>query len=179
MGSNRSPWSTERARNKTRSPTEDRPELAGPAPKRGGIPGKFSNHRCHIPAQSQFTTLCLTEGDAACPDNSVFGDGGGSSGAAAQDGATALSGNSRTLLNNDQMLVVQVHYAAHESLPVHDHSRYPTVYVYLADSRPLRFSHTEAQPISLTRCPVKTGWFRVSPGAAGEAYGYESRSGGE
>jgi hypothetical protein len=84
--------------------------------------------------------------------------------AAAQDGATALTRNYRTLLDNEQMQVVRVHYDPHEELAVHDHSHYPTVYVYLSNSGPVRFSHDEARPFTLTRRPVRTGWFRVSPG---------------
>src|ERR1700674_4636600 len=82
----------------------------------------------------------------------------------AQDGVTALTENYRTLLDNEQMQVVRVHYDPHEELPEHDHSRYPTVYVYLSNSGPVRFVHDEAHPFSLTRRPVRTGGFRVSPG---------------
>src|ERR1700761_3131484 len=82
----------------------------------------------------------------------------------AQDGATALTQNYRTLLDNEQMQVVRVHYDPHEELPVHDHSRYPTVYVYLSNSGPVRFMHDEARPFTITRRPERTGWFRVSPG---------------
>lgn len=84
--------------------------------------------------------------------------------AAAQDGATALSQNYRTLLNNEQMEVVRVHYGPHEALPVHDHSHYPTVYVYLSNSGPVRFMHEGESPYTLMRRPVRKGWFRVSPG---------------
>ena len=38
------------------------------------------------------------------------------------------------------------------------------MYVYLADSGPVRFIHEGAEPYTLTRRPVKKGWFRVSPG---------------
>jgi quercetin dioxygenase-like cupin family protein len=84
--------------------------------------------------------------------------------AAAQDGATALSKNYQTLLDNEQVQVVRVHYDPHEELAEHDHSHYPTVYVYLSNSGPVRFMHDEAHAFALTRRPVRTGWFRVSPG---------------
>jgi quercetin dioxygenase-like cupin family protein len=84
--------------------------------------------------------------------------------AAAQDNATVLAKNYQTLLVNEQVQVVRVHYDPHEELPVHDHSRYPTVYVYLSNSGPVRFMHDEARPFTITRRPVRTGWFRVSPG---------------
>src|SRR5882757_9252513 len=83
---------------------------------------------------------------------------------AAQDGATALQRNYQTLLDNEQMQVVRVHYDPHEKLPTHDHSHYPTVYVYLSNSGPVRFMHNGAAPFTLTRRAVRTGWFRVSPG---------------
>jgi hypothetical protein len=82
----------------------------------------------------------------------------------AQDDATALQQSYRTLLDNDEMQVVRVHYDPHEKLAEHDHSRYPTVYVYLNNSGPVRFIHQEARPFALTRRSVRTGWFRVSPG---------------
>src|ERR1700744_4419628 len=81
----------------------------------------------------------------------------------AQNGATALTQSYRTLLDNEQMQVVRVHYDPHEELPEHDHSRYPTVYVYLSNSGPVRFLHAEARPFTITRRPERAGWFRVSP----------------
>jgi quercetin dioxygenase-like cupin family protein len=83
---------------------------------------------------------------------------------AAQDGAVSLQHNYQTLLDNEQMQVVHVHYGPHEELPVHDHSHYPTVYVYLRDSGPVRFIHDGDSPFTLMRRPVRKGWFRVSPG---------------
>ncbi len=83
---------------------------------------------------------------------------------AAQDGPAALHRDYQTLLDNGQMQVVLVHYNPHEALPVHDHSQYPTVYVYLSNSGPVRFIHDGAAPFTLTRRPVRAGWFRVSPG---------------
>jgi hypothetical protein len=83
---------------------------------------------------------------------------------AAQDGAVSLQHNYRTLLDNEQMQVVHVHYGPHEELPVHDHSHHPTVYVYLSNSEPVRFIHEGDSPFTLTRRPVRKGWFRVSPG---------------
>jgi hypothetical protein len=83
---------------------------------------------------------------------------------AAQDGAVSLQHNYRTLLDNEQMEVVRVHYEPHEALPVHDHSHYPTVYVYLRNLGPVRFIHEGESPYTLVRRPVRKGWFRVSPG---------------
>ena len=60
--------------------------------------------------------------------------------------------------------MIHVHYAPHEKLPVHDHSPFPTVYVYLSDSGPVRFSHVEKVPFAIVRKPLRAGAFRVSPG---------------
>ena len=84
--------------------------------------------------------------------------------ATAQDAATALTHNYQSILDNADVQIVHVHYDGHEELAEHDHSHYPTVYVYLSNSGPVRFSHDEAKPFALTRRPVKAGWFRVSPG---------------
>lgn len=68
------------------------------------------------------------------------------------------------VFENDSVRVVRVHYGPHEKLPVHSHSKRPTVYVYLSDSPPVQFRHVEKPPFALTRPPQKMGAFRVSPG---------------
>ena len=60
--------------------------------------------------------------------------------------------------------MIRVHYGSHEKVGVHDHSAYPTVYVYLSDSPPVQFTHDEQPPFVLTRPPAKAGAFRLSPG---------------
>ena len=45
-----------------------------------------------------------------------------------------LPNNYKTILNNHDLLVMRVHYGPHEVVPMHDHSAYPTVFVYLNDS---------------------------------------------
>lgn len=82
----------------------------------------------------------------------------------AQDPLKSLPQNYRLLFENQMVRVVKVVYAPHEKLPIHDHARNPTVYVYLSDSGPVRFSHAEDHPFSLVRRPQKEGAFRVSPG---------------
>jgi hypothetical protein len=59
---------------------------------------------------------------------------------------------------------VRVHYGPHEKLGIHDHSKMPTIYVYLSDSDPIRSSHIEEHPFTLLRPRVQQGAFRVSPG---------------
>ncbi len=84
--------------------------------------------------------------------------------AGAQDPVKAFPQNYRVVLENDAVSVIRVHYGPHEKVGVHDHSAYPTVYVYLSDSPPVRFIHDEQPPFTATRPPIKAGAFRVSPG---------------
>jgi hypothetical protein len=85
--------------------------------------------------------------------------------AGAQDSApVALPKNYQTVFENSVVEVVHVHYDVREKVPVHDHSQFATVYVYLSDSGPVAFSHVEARPFTSTRPPVKLGSYRVSPG---------------
>jgi hypothetical protein len=83
--------------------------------------------------------------------------------------ATALSqspqplpANYRTILDNPDLLVMRVHYGPHEVVPMHDHSAYPTIYVYLNDSGVIQIDH--ANNFSVKRPPTHTGAFRVAPG---------------
>jgi hypothetical protein len=80
------------------------------------------------------------------------------------DPLRTLPGNYRVAFENDVVRVVHVLYRPHEKLPVHDHPMTPTIYVYLADSGPVQFSHVEEHAFSLQRPAVKAGTFRVSPG---------------
>ena len=82
----------------------------------------------------------------------------------AQDPVKVLPSSYHVTFENKLVEVVRVRYEAHQKLPLHDHSLRPTIYVYLTDSGPVRFSHQEAHPFSLIRRPVKAGDFRVSPG---------------
>jgi hypothetical protein len=84
--------------------------------------------------------------------------------AIAQDPIAAYPKNYSLALDNDVVSVIRVHYGAHERIGVHDHSRFPTVYVYLSASGPVRFEHDEKPPFRLTRPPLTIGAFRVSPG---------------
>ena len=82
----------------------------------------------------------------------------------AQNPLEVLPGNYSLAFENGSVRVIRVHYRPREKLPVHDHSTTPTVYVYLSDSGPVRFTHVEDHPFSLVRRPVNAGTFRVSPG---------------
>ncbi len=82
----------------------------------------------------------------------------------AQDPLKAYPANYKLIFDNAEIAVVRVHYGPHERLGVHNHSNYPTVYVYLNDSGEVRFSHDETPPFVMTRPAVQAGSFRVSPG---------------
>jgi hypothetical protein len=75
-----------------------------------------------------------------------------------------LPRNYKTILNNKDLLVMRVHYGPHEFVPMHDHSAYPTVFVYLNDSGPVRIDHEPPASFSVTRPPTHTGAFRIAPG---------------
>ena len=82
----------------------------------------------------------------------------------AQDPLTAYPSNYKQIFDDAEVQVVHVHYGPHEKVGVHDHSKFPTVYVYLNDAGQVRYSHNEATPFAITRSAVKAGSFRVSPG---------------
>ncbi len=82
----------------------------------------------------------------------------------AQDPVVAFPKNYSLALENSEVAVVRVHYGPHEKIGVHDHSKTPTVYVYLSDSGPVRFQHFEDADFTLTRPRTVKGAFRVSPG---------------
>ncbi|MGA8027686.1 MAG: hypothetical protein WB992_11115, partial [Bryobacteraceae bacterium] len=82
----------------------------------------------------------------------------------AQDPTKTLPRSYQTVFENERAQVVHALYEPHQKLPVHDHSKDPTIYVYLSDSGPVRFSHIEEHAFTLDRPPVKMGGFRVSPG---------------
>jgi hypothetical protein len=59
---------------------------------------------------------------------------------------------------------MRVHYGPHEVVPMHDHSAYPTVFVYLNNSGIIRIDHAPPASFSVQRPPTHTGAFRISPG---------------
>src|SRR5215471_18010156 len=67
-------------------------------------------------------------------------------------------------LENDWVKVARVHYGPKEKLPAHDHPRAGTVFVYLNDGGPVRFSHIEADhpPFPLVRPATVAGGFRLA-----------------
>jgi len=65
---------------------------------------------------------------------------------------------------NDWVKVARVHYDPKEKLPAHDHPRAATVFVYLNDGGPVRFSHIETghAPFPLVRPATVAGAFRLA-----------------
>jgi hypothetical protein len=76
-----------------------------------------------------------------------------------------LPPNYKTTLDNPDVIVMKVHYGAHEFVPMHDHTAYPTVYVYLNDSGEVDLKHEGPNAITMRRPPTHTGAFRIAPGA--------------
>jgi hypothetical protein len=77
----------------------------------------------------------------------------------------SLPSNYQTTFENADFLVMRVHYGPHEFVPMHDHTAYPTLYVYLNDSGPVKIIHEKPDNLILTRPPTHTGAFRLAPGA--------------
>jgi hypothetical protein len=75
-----------------------------------------------------------------------------------------LPPNYKTTFENSDVIVMHVHYGAHEFVPMHDHSAYPTVYVYLNDAGEVDIKHEGVDGFVAHRPPTHTGAFRISPG---------------
>ena len=63
--------------------------------------------------------------------------------AAAQNPYTTASKNYRLEFENESVRVSRAMFAPGDKLPVHDHPGNPTVFVYLTDGGPIRFTHVE------------------------------------
>ena len=62
---------------------------------------------------------------------------------------------------NEWVKVARVHYAPHEKIPVHDHTKAAAAYVYLNDSGPVVFKHIGLDYGAITRPAAKAGSFRL------------------
>ena len=94
----------------------------------------------------------------------------------AQDPLVAFPRNYVRVFGNSVVDVIRVHYRPYEKVGMHDHSQFPTVYVYLNDAGPVRFEHHEAGLEALTRPPTVKGSYRISPGRV-ERHAVENLSG--
>jgi hypothetical protein len=77
-----------------------------------------------------------------------------------------LPTNYKTILDNPDVLVMHVHYAAHEFVPMHDHPSVSTLYVYLSDSGVVDIIHEGPNAVTVHRPPTHIGAFRIAPGLA-------------
>ena len=94
--------------------------------------------------------------------------------ARAQDPLKLPGKNYTVAIENSEVAVIRAHYGPHEKIPVHDHTSFSTVFVYLSDSGPVRINHEETGPgsesktteASVSRPPTVKGAYRVAPGIA-------------
>lgn len=79
----------------------------------------------------------------------------------AQDPVKSLPEAYKLQFENDWVKVTRVHYAPHVKLPAHEHTLTAAAYVYLNDSGPVVFNHTDQSFGAVTRQPTKAGGFRL------------------
>ncbi len=82
----------------------------------------------------------------------------------AQSPYTVCPKNYRLELENDWVRVSRAMFAAGDKLPVHDHPAHPTVFVYLTDGGPIRFTHIQPE-FNAERPAVREGGIRFHTGA--------------
>ncbi len=88
-------------------------------------------------------------------------------GVLAQDPLKTLPNNYRLIFENQEVAVIRAHYGAHENIPVHDHTAFATVFVYLNSSGATRIDHEEGGKVeSVVRPPTVEGAYRVAAGIA-------------
>jgi len=80
-----------------------------------------------------------------------------------QDPTKAAPDSYKLQFENEWLRILRVNYAAKGRVPVHDHSKGPAMYVYLNDSGPIRFTHSDWDHPLLVRPAVKAKSFRLSP----------------
>lgn len=82
--------------------------------------------------------------------------------APAQDAQTVAPRAYRREFENEWVRVTRVHYGPLEKIASHNHPESPTVYLYLSDSGPVRFTHTGDEKFVIVRPRLKAGGFRLS-----------------
>jgi quercetin dioxygenase-like cupin family protein len=80
--------------------------------------------------------------------------------------AQPLPPNYKTIFENSDVLVMHVHYGAHEFVPMHDHPSVSTLYVYLSNSGVVDIIHDGPNAAIVHRPPTHIGAFRIAPGLA-------------
>jgi hypothetical protein len=89
--------------------------------------------------------------------------------------AAPLPHNYSTVLDNADVLVMHVHFGAHETVPMHDHPAVATMYVYLNNSGEVDILHEGSNAVTAHRPPTQAGAFRLAPGLA-ERHSIQSNS---
>ncbi len=89
--------------------------------------------------------------------------------ASAQQPYSTLPRNYSLAFENDWVRVSRVKYSPGDKLPVHSHPSIPTIYVYLTDGGPIRFTHITPQ-VTIVRGEVKTGQVRFNRNARVETH---------
>ena len=82
----------------------------------------------------------------------------------AQEPMAAAPKNYRLELENDFVRVIRATLASRDHVPVHQHPTFPTVYVYLTDAGPTRFTHITPS-YTIERAPVRAGGVRYNRNA--------------
>jgi hypothetical protein len=81
---------------------------------------------------------------------------------AVTDPVVTLPDSYRLQFENDWVKVVKVTYAPYAKLPSHAHTTFTAAYVYLNDSGPVIFSHTDKDYHAITRPATKARSFRLN-----------------
>jgi hypothetical protein len=83
--------------------------------------------------------------------------------AVAQDPFVVAPESYQLQFENDWVKVTRVNYRAGARVAVHNHVRFPTVFVYLNDAGPVHFTHEGWQAPLLVRPAVKARSLRLAP----------------
>src|SRR5450755_1151700 len=89
-----------------------------------------------------------------------------------QDPYTTVPANYKLILDNDYVRISRATFQPREKVPVHAHPTIPTIYVYLDDGGPIRFSHKTPQ-FTLERPAVKAGSVRFNRNSQAETHEVE------
>jgi hypothetical protein len=89
--------------------------------------------------------------------------------ARAQQPYSKLPRNYTLAFENDSVRISRVKYSPGDKLPVHSHPSIPTIYVYLTDGGPIRFTHKTPQ-VTIVRDAVKAGQVRFNRNARVETH---------
>jgi hypothetical protein len=90
----------------------------------------------------------------------------------AQDAYRTCPQNYTLEFENQYVRISRVRHLPGDSLPVHSHPSLPTVYVYLTDGGPIRFSHVSPK-FTIERPAVRAGGIRFNRNAQVETHTVE------